>query len=80
MIFLYLAILIVKEVIIIRIDDINTNLKIYQEEGEYDDNQTTDDDDTYLSFEDESSIITDNVYEVTSETKVDLNNNKKEGE
>ena len=66
--------------IIIRIDDINTNLKIYQEEGEYDDNQTTDDDDTYLSFEDESSIITDNVYEVTSETKVDLNNNKKEGE
>lgn len=74
-----MSILIYKEVITIEIDRDNTKIKIYNEEGEYHDNKTDDDDDTQLSFEDDSGIINDEVYEVTSETDLEIIQKEKEG-
>lgn len=67
--------------IYIIIDRDNNKIEIYNEEGEYYDNQTTNDDDTQLSFENQSAIINDNVYEVTSDIDKDkLFESKKEEE
>ena len=78
---LNLSILLLVGGIYIIIDRDNNKIEIYNEEGEYYDNQTTNDDDTQLSFENQSAIINDNVYEVTSDIDKDkLFESKKEEE
>lgn len=81
MFFSNLSILLIVGGIHIIIDRDNNKIEIYNEEGEYYDNQTTNDDDTQLSFENQSAIINDNVYEVTSDIDKDkLFESKKEEE
>lgn len=81
MFFSNLSILLLVGGIYIIIDRDNNKIEIYNEEGEYYDNQTTNDDDTQLSFENQSAIISDNVYEVTSDIDKDkLFESKKEEE
>ncbi|MBQ3297856.1 MAG: hypothetical protein IJG97_03525 [Bacilli bacterium] len=81
MFFSNLSILLLVGGIYIIIDRDNNKIEIYNEEGEYYDNQTTNDDDTQLSFENQSAIINDNVYEVTSDIDKDkLFESKKEEE
>lgn len=81
MFFSNLSILLLVGGIYIIIDRDNNKVEIYNEEGEYYDNQTIDDDDTQLSFENQSAIINDNVYEVTSDIDKDkLFESKKEEE